>query len=150
MSSWTLSASNAPQPPSRDSIPIVHSTPRVDGLVQRRAVTARRRAMTTSAVSSMSGYQSFSNSKAQPPGAKCGRRTAQSPRWRTSSPSSHRAPRSIAGWSGASPASPRPISASAVSQTGDWHASSRRIPSSTIVNLSRPSRPFWISGCSTG
>ena len=49
------------------------------------------------------------------------------------------------------PASASAIMASAVSHTGDWHASSRgRSTPSSIVNRSSPSRPRSITGCSSG
>ena len=53
-----LSASNAPQPPSRDCMPTTHSSAALDGRCARRAASSdpvRRSASTTSAVSSMSG-----------------------------------------------------------------------------------------------
>src|SRR5205085_9115103 len=74
----TLSASNAPQAPSFEAIPSSQRTARPAGAATSSA--DRRSASTTSAVSSVSGYQSFSNSNAQPPGGRSGRRTDQSPR----------------------------------------------------------------------
>jgi hypothetical protein len=57
MSSRVLSASNAPQPPSRDCMPTVQSTPRSIAARIRAGSgwATRRSASTTSAVSSMSG-----------------------------------------------------------------------------------------------
>ena len=53
----TLSASNAPQPPSLDCIPVSQVTPRCTAAADRgvAAVATRRSASSTSAVSSTSG-----------------------------------------------------------------------------------------------
>ena len=71
--------------------------------------------------------------------ASVGRRTAQSPRVVTSCADEPVAARAGSrGGTGERPASRSASTASAVSQTGDWHASSRRPSSSSIVKVSRP------------
>ena len=152
--SRVLSASKAPQPPSVDCMPIIQRTPRCVAACSRARSgwSTRRSARITSAASSMSGYVSLANSKAQPPGSRFGRRTAQSPVTRISSSIIHSAARTSAGWSLGSPASARAITARQVSHTGDWHASSRRTSrsGSRIVNPSRPRNAARITGSSVG
>ena len=43
-----------------------------------------------------------------------------------------------------------PAPPSAVSHTGDWHASSRRVPSSCTVKASSPANPACMTGCVEG
>ena len=79
----SLSLSKAAQPPLRDCIPSIHSTPRAMASCRFASSVpsslAKARAMMTSDESSMSGYLSLWNSKAQPPGGVSLARTCQSP-----------------------------------------------------------------------
>ncbi len=83
-------------------------------------------------MSSVSGYQTLSNSNDQPPGRPRRGISHQSPKRSTSLASSHSAERASAGCSGGRPASPSATAASAVSQMGERQAwTRRRSPSST-------------------
>src|SRR5207244_4091507 len=66
------------------------------------------------------------------------------------SSSAQSAARRRAGSFPGTPASESPMTASAVSHTGDWHASSRRPRSSWMVKPSRPSKAARITGWSMG
>ena len=100
-------------------------------------------------VSSMSGYMSFSNSKAQPLGSRSGACTAQSPLTLISSLRSQRTVRWSTGWSGGTPESSRPRAASAVSQTGERQAWTRREAPSSL-GLLHASRNPWSPLAMTG
>ena len=105
--------------------------------------------MSTSAVSSVSGYCSFANSKGKPPGSMPRVVIAQSPRLVISVLSNHFPARSKAGSFAGTPASLRPVIANAVSQTGDrqgWTVNVSFVSSAKLV--SRPSNPFAITGWS--
>ena len=145
-----LSASNAPQPPSATACRASSATrARCGRSTARPGVPRPQRQHHLGGVVDVGvvvvGELERPAARRQP-----GRRTAQSPGCTISSPSSQSAARASAGWSAGRPASASAITASAVSQTGDWHASSRRPSPSTIVNRSSPASPRCITGWSSG
>ena len=110
------------------------------------------RARATSAVSSMSGYQRFSNSNDQQPASDTpsfSPLTAQSPGRRVSLLSSHSAALTSAGCDAGSPERRRAMTAHAVSQTGETAGCSRMLSASSTTKGSRPAMPLAIAGSSS-
>ena len=101
---------------------------------RRGAAPARRRRCRRRRGSCRSRTRTGSRRRRAPAGARPSRRATRTSLRRRAS----RAPRTIAGCSAARPASSSAITASAVSQTGDWHASMRRPCSSSIVKRVEP------------
>ena len=144
-SELVLSTSNAAQPPSLDCMPTDQATPRSDaplssiaGAAQRehddgrvvdvRVVVVREleREAAGLELRAAHGPVALHADLAAGEPLRAARRRSRAP--------------------GSKPASSSAMTASAVSHTGDWHASSRRPASSSIVKLSSPASARTITG----
>ena len=147
-----LSLSKAAHPPFLDCIPDIHSTPLRMELFRRVSSASGSltlsMAMTTRDASSMSGYRRLSNSNDHPPGRVLLARTCQSPPVNICLSMSQRAEDCTIGSSGARPESSKANWAIPVSQTGEMQACTLHLSSSSNVNTSKPSKPFFTASCS--
>ena len=139
--SLSQSLSNAPQPPSRFCMASIQACPRATAPWRARSSDSpgkrtRERAVSTSAVSSVSGYHSLAYSKYQPPGSAAGQAFFQSPTSLTSRSSSQRPALSRIGSSGARPASDRASMTRAVSQIGEKQGCTCSVSSSSSSSFS--------------
>ena len=148
-SELVLSTSNAPHPPPAHCMASSQSTPRRIA-PSSRDTPDRMSEMSTSAVSSVSGYHSLWNSNAHPPASPRRGILRQSPSRVISRAISHARARSTASSSPAVPESWSAMAARQVSHTGEMHDWMRRRPSRRSANVEKPSRARTITGWSSG